>query len=866
MTDAATQKDDTALEDILADADTGGRVPTGGFDRAALWYLPLAWAIYQLWIASPLPFIVGFGVWNDTQTRAIHLGFAVLLAFLAFPGLKSSPRTYIPKLTWIVAIVAAIAASYLWWDYRGVAQRTGNPSTTDVVLAGIGLVLLLEAARRSLGFPLMGVALFFLGYVFFGSWSGLPEVVQWKGASFNKAMSHMWLTTEGVFGVALGVSSGFVFLFVLFGSLLNQAGAGNYFLKLAFAALGHLRGGPAKAAVIASAATGLISGSSIANVVTTGTFTIPLMKKVGFPPTKAGAVEVSSSINGVLTPPVMGAVAFLMTEYVGISYVEVVKTAIVPAAISYVALVYIVHLEALKMGMTGTSRMNPIKFMLGAIFIIAISIVIAGGTLFLTGLLVGGLGTVFGGASLYVILVGMLVAYVAAVRFAAQGPDLDMSLESMQHLPPTREIFKTGIHYLMPILLLMYLLMIERKSPGLSAFWSTIFMLFILLTQNPLKAYFRGQGDVIGQIKAGLSDIAEGMIAGARNMIGLAAAMGVAGIIVGAVTLTGIGQVMAEFVEFLSGGNLLAMLFFVAVISIILGMGLPTTANYIVVSSLMAGVVVELGAQNGLIVPLVAVHMFVFYFGIMADVTPPVGLASFAAAAISKGDPLKTGFQAFFYSIRTALLPFLFIFNTDLLLIDVGPVKAVFVFIIALIAMLLFAAGTMNYFMVKSRLWESAALLVAAFILFQPGYFLNQFQPEFEQRPGSDLLEMAAAAEDGASLRVRLAGENLNGDMIDARYLLPLGDAGPDGATRLLDGAGIEFRDEDGTLFVDNLNFGGPSEQLGIDFDWEVMELDVAADRMPKEIFYIPALCILLLVWMLQMRRKRAQVSEEVAA
>ncbi|MCV6592131.1 MAG: TRAP transporter permease, partial [Silicimonas sp.] len=758
-----------------------------------------------------------------------------------------------------VAIVAAVAASYLWWDYRGVAQRTGAPNMTDIVVAGIGIVLLLEAARRSLGFPLMGVALFFLSYVFFGSWSGLPEVVQWKGASFEKAMSHMWLTTEGVFGVALGVSSGFVFLFVLFGALLNLAGAGNYFLQLAFAALGHLRGGPAKAAVIASAATGLISGSSIANVVTTGTFTIPLMKKVGFPATKAGAVEVSSSINGVLTPPVMGAVAFLMTEYVGISYVEVVKTAIVPAAISYVALVYIVHLEALKSGMTGTSRMHPVKFMLGAIFIIAISIVIAGGTLFLCGVIVDALNNMFGGASLWVILAGMLVAYVAAVRFAAKGPDLETSLDSMQHLPPVREIFKTGIHYLMPILLLMYLLMIERKSPGLSAFWSTVAMLFILLTQNPLKAFFRGESDVVAQISKGVADIAEGMIAGARNMIGLAAAMGVAGIIVGAVTLTGIGQVMAEFVEFLSGGNLLAMLFFVAVISIILGMGLPTTANYIVVSSLMAGVVVELGAQSGLIVPLVAVHMFVFYFGIMADVTPPVGLASFAAAAISKGDPLKTGFQAFFYSIRTALLPFLFIFNTDLLLIDVGPVQAVFVFIIALIAMLLFAAGTMNYFMVKSKIWESAALLFAAFVLFQPGYFLNQLAPEFETRPGAELFAMAESAEENASLRVRLVGENLNGDPVDARYLLPVGAVGGDGAGRLMDSSGIEFRDEDGKIFVDNLSFGGPAEQLGIDFDWEVVELEVPADRMPKEIFYLPALLLVGGVFALQMGRKRKE-------
>ncbi len=853
----STRSQDDNLEDFVADSDTGGRTPTDAFGRNALWYIPLVWSLYQLWIASPLPYILGIGVWNDTQTRAIHLGFAVLLAFIAFPGLKSSPRHHIPIATWVIAIIGALTSSYLFYAYDGVAARSGAPNTTDVVIAAVGIVLLLEAARRSLGFPLMGVALFFLAYVFFGSWSGLPDVVQWKGASLNKAMSHMWLTTEGVFGVALGVSSGFVFLFVLFGALLNQAGAGNYFLKLAFAALGHLRGGPAKAAVIASAATGLISGSSIANVVTTGTFTIPLMKKVGFPATKAGAVEVSSSINGVLTPPVMGAVAFLMTEYVGISYVEVVKTAIVPAAISYIALIYIVHLEALKMNMPGTSRMHPVKFMLGAIFIIAISIVIAGGTLFLCGVIVDLVQSTLGGAAIWAIVVGMIVAYIAAIRFAAQGPDLEMSLESMQDLPPTREIFKTGIHYIMPILLLMYLLMIERKSPGLSAFWSAIAMLVILATQNPLKAYFRGQTDIAAQVRSGFDDITEGLITGARNMIGLAAAMGVAGIIVGAVTLTGIGQVMAEFVEFLSGGNLLAMLFFVAVISIVLGMGLPTTANYIVVSSLMAGVVVELGAQNGLIVPLVAVHMFVFYFGIMADVTPPVGLASFAAAAISKGDPLKTGFQAFFYSIRTALLPFLFIFNTDLLLIDVGPYQAVFIFVIATIAMLLFAAGTMNYFMVKSKLWESAALLLVAFTLFQPGFYLDRLQPEFETRPSADIFERAGAAPENASLRVRLAGEDLNGNAIDARYLLPLGAIGSDGAARLFDSAGIEFREEDGKIFVDNLNFGGPAEQLGIDFDWELVELDIAADRMPKELFYLPAFLLLGVIYLLQMRRKR---------
>lgn len=872
MTNASTQSETASqtsaadLEDIVAESDTGARTPHNRFSANVLWSVPLIWSIYQLWIASPLPFILGVGVWNDTQTRAIHLGFAVFLAFVAFPAFRSSPRHHIPALTWLTAIAGAISASYLAWNYVGVAARTGIPSTLDLAMAGVGIVLLMEAARRSLGFPLMGVAIFFLAYVFFGSWDGLPEMVQWKGASFNKAMSHLMLTTEGVFGVALGVSSGFVFLFVLFGALLNQAGAGNYFLQLAFAALGHLRGGPAKAAVIASAATGLISGSAIANVVTTGTFTIPLMRKVGFSPAKAGAVEVSSSINGVLTPPVMGAVAFLMTEYVGISYVEVVKTAIVPAAISYMALVYIVHLEALKMGMTGTSRMHPIKFMLGAIFIIATSIVIGGGTLWLAGQIVTFADQLIGPMSTPVLVAALLISYVAAVRYAAARPDLETGIDSMLNLPPARTILKTGLHYLLPILLLMYLLMIERKSPGLSAFWSSIFMLLILLTQDPLKAFFRKQGSVYAAFSHGFAQTVEGMIIGARNMVGLAAAMGLAGIIVGAVTLTGIGQVMAEFVEFLSGGNLLAMLFFVALISIILGMGLPTTANYIVVSSLMAGVVVELGAQNGLIVPLVAVHMFCFYFGIMADVTPPVGLASFAAAAISKGDPLRTGFQAFFYSIRTALLPFLFIFNTDLLLIDVGPVQAVVVFITALIAMLLFAAGTMGYFQTRSKLWESAALILCAFILFRPDFFLNQLQDEFEARPATEIYALAEAAPDNGTLRVRLVGESLEGDMVDARYLLPLGETGTAGEDRLANNAGIEFRNEDGQFYVDNLTFGGPAEQLKIDFDWEVVEIEVEADRPPQEIFYLPALLLLGAVFAIQRRRKAKTEPQEATA
>jgi TRAP transporter 4TM/12TM fusion protein len=865
MTDTAPKVVAAGLEDMVASADNGGRIPTAALPKAVLWYVPLAWSLFQLWIASPLPFVLGIGVLNDTQTRAIHLAFAMFLAFLAYPTFKSSPPHRTPVIGWIAAIAAAGAAAYIWLFYEEIAGRIGSPNVADLIVGGVGLALLLEAARRSLGLPLMAVALFFLGYVFFGSWDGLPDVVRWKGASFEKAMSHMWLTTEGVFGVALGVSSGFVFLFVLFGALLNQAGAGGYFIKIAFSLLGHMRGGPAKAAVISSAMTGMISGSSIANVVTTGTFTIPLMRRVGFTPEKAGAVEVSASVNGVLTPPVMGAAAFLMTEYVGISYVEVVKTAIVPALITYLTLVYIVHLEAVKAGMEGLPRAtppSPLKLYLLRLGIVVTSFIILCGAIYYVILWVK---LLFGNVAGLPITLLVVAGYLWLLWVGSKSPDLEMDDGSsgFVRLPVFSEIYRSGLHYIVPIVVLIWFLIVERKSPAFSAFWAALFLLFILLTQKPLKSFFRRSGDISQMCRAGVRDLLEGLIAGARSMIGLACAMGVAGIIVGAVTLTGIGQVMAEFVEFLSGGNLLAMLFFVALISIVLGMGLPTTANYIVVSSLMAGVVVELGAQAGLIVPLIAVHMFCFYYGIMADVTPPVGLASFAAAAISQGDPLRTGFQAFFYSLRTALLPFLFIFNTDLLLIDVGPVQAIFVFFVALIAMLLFAAGTMGWFLTRSTIWESIALLIVAFVLFRPGFFLDYMTPPFERRPGNQIYELAEAAPEGGTLRVRLTGESIEGTPVDSTFLLPLGAAGGDGASRLSRAAGLDLREEGGTFFVDNLAFGGPAEQLGIDFDWRVASLEVAVDRWPKEVFYLPALLLLGVVVVVQRRRHRRIAGKE---
>lgn len=847
----AAAADQQQLQDMIAEADTGGRKPTG-IPAKVLWIVPLVWSLFQLWYASPMPYIIGKAVLNSTEVRSIHLGLAIFLAYLAYPALKRSPRRYIPIQDWILATVAAFCAMYIFLFYRELAERPGLPTTTDLVVSVIGIVLILEATRRALGPPLMVVCMVFIGYTFAGHL--MPEVIAHKGASLSKGMSHYYLTTEGVFGIALGVSASLVFLFVLFGSLLEKAGAGNYFIRVAFALMGHMRGGPAKAAVVSSAMTGLISGSAIANVVTTGTFTIPLMRKVGFSAEKAGAVEVASSTNGQLTPPIMGAVAFLMVEYVGITYLEVIKHAALPALISYIALVYIVHLEAIKAGMKGLPKRSTstLSQKLLSFFTTFVGLIVLSAAVYYG---LGWMKGVFGAATPWVAGVVVLMAYVGLVKYSTLFPTLDTELEITQ-LPETGPTVKAGLYYLLPVILLVWCLMVERLSPGLSALYASIFMLVILLTQRPLKAMLHKSGEDIGRcLRQGLDDVFDGLISGARNMIGIGVATAAAGIVVGTITLTGVGLVMAEFVEFISGGYVLPMLIFTAVLSLILGMGLPTTANYIVVSSLMAPVIVTVGAAHGLIVPLIAVHMFVFYFGILADDTPPVALAAFAAAAISGGDPIRTGIQGFFYDIRTAILPFLFIYNTELLMIGVETWYLLLVTIItAVTAMLLFAAGTQGFFLAKSRLWESLALILIAFTMFRPGFWMDQIHPPLQSVPATNIYEVAEGMSEDAQIRIQVKGEDLEGREIDKVVMLPLGAKGS-GEDRLRK-AGIELRFEEGKAFVDNVVFGSTADRQQIDFDYEVVSIRTAADRPPRQLFYIPALALLAVIVMLQLRRR----------
>ena len=558
--------------------------------------IAIIWSLFQLWYASPFPFWFNIGMFKGLPARAIHLGFALTLAFLIYPTFKGKK---ISIFDIIISFVGAFCCLYIYFFYDQLVDRGGvllNIPVSEnfnlpveLILGSLGILILLEATRRAIGLPLVIIAVCFLLFSYFGRYA--PEIISHGGLSLNRLVGFQWLDQEAIFGIPIGVSVDFIFLFVLFGALLETAGGGKYFLDLAFAMVGKMRGGPAKAAILGSGMTGLISGSSIANTVTTGTFTIPIMKKTGFSKEKAGAIEVSSSVNGQLMPPVMGAAAFVMASFIGVTYFEIVKHAFLPAIISYVALFYISHLEALKLNLKGMD-------------------------------------------------------------------DADV--------PNLKKTFLSGIHFLIPIFVLIYMLVYLRFTASYSIFYATIALIIVNLVYIVVK----NQKFKVA-LKTWFNQTIVGFEKGALNMVGVGIAIATAGIIVGAVGSTGLSTNLIIVIESIAKDNVIILLFLTIILCLLLGMGLPTTANYVVVASLMATVLVDVGNASGFIFPLIAVHLFVFYFGLMADVTPPVGLASYAAAAISGGDPLKTGLQAFWYSLRTGILPIVFLFNHELLLIGI---------------------------------------------------------------------------------------------------------------------------------------------------------------------------------------------------
>ena len=606
--------------------------------------IAFCWSVFQISIAS-------FLVLDSLVVRSIHLGFAFLIVFLSYPFLKpkraesiteliAGPRIGSVKV--VIAILACLSAIYIFLDFEGISARQGLPLMRDLVIGIALMVFLLEAARRAVGPALPVIAILFLLYALYGKY--MPTFLAFKGVSLSRLLGQMTMSTEGIYGIPLDVSAHIVFLFVLFGAMLEKAGAGNYFIQLALSMLGRFKGGPAKAAVLASGLTGMVSGSSIANIVTTGTFTIPLMKNVGYPPRKAAAVEVAASTDGQLAPPIMGAAAFIIAEYVNVTYLEVVKAALVPALVSYIALLYITHVEASKLGIRGMTR---------------------------------------------------------------------------EETPRFRDVFLSGVHFLVPIAVLVFELVYYRHSPQMAAFRAIIVLGIIMFMQYTLRAVRRGDSVTHGLWEA-VKAIADSFARGGRNMVSVAIATAAAGIIVGVVTL-GLGGLITEIIDVLSRGNLYAMLAITAVACLIIGMGLPTTATYIVMASLTAPAMVTIGADAGFIVPLIAAHLFCFYFGILADDTPPVGLASYTAAAIARSEPIPTGLQGFAYDIRTAILPFMFIFNHELLLIGVDSVlQGLLVTVTAAIGAMAFVSATQGWFITRNRWYDIPLLLAVTLIMMRP--------------------------------------------------------------------------------------------------------------------------------------------------
>ena len=742
------------------------------------------WSIYQLWIASPLPFMLDFAIIGDVRARGIHLAFALLLCFLMYPLSRRWGERGLPPWDIACAAVGCLAAFYLFIGWDGLVSRHGilyvwNGIPVEAILGGVGMLLLLDATRRAIGIPLVAVCAVFLVYSIFGQ--SMPDIVSHKGLSLNRLIGYQWLTGEAVFGIPISVSVSFVFLFVLFGALLDKAGAGKYFLALSFAMVGRYSGGPAKAAILASGMTGMISGSSIANVVTTGTFTIPVMRRIGMPAVKAGAIEVAASTNGQLMPPIMGAAAFIIAEFIGISYFEVVAAAAIPAALSYIALLYISHLEAKKLGLSGLPRAE---------------------------------------------------------------------------IPPLRTTFLSGAHHLIPIVILVYLLMVERWSAHSAVFYSILSVMAIIVARRVVTSV-RGGGQPMGEaVRDGLTEIYIGMVAGARNMVGIAVAVAAAGIIVGAVSSTGLNNAMVGVVEAIAGGNVYILLGLTAILCIVLGMGLPTTANYLVVASLLAGVLVELGNASGLVLPLIAVHLYVFYYGLLADSTPPVCLAAFAASAISRADPLKTGVQSFMYDIRTAILPLVFLFNTELLLIGIESIwQGALVVVMSLLAILAFSSLTQGWMFVKVRWYEAVLLAAACFMLFRPGFFMDEIAPPFQPIAFEAFASGEFTPEPGRSVRLHVTRETNYGERFKLFVLeTPAAQAATPAATF---GVGLA-REDDGRYAVVDIAFEGLGEKAGIDWGDYVTGVDVEqVDLPPKELIYPAGLAVLGLVFFSQLMRGR---------
>ncbi len=634
-------------EAIVEKAEFGER-RLSGFVFKIAFLIAIGMSSFQLYTAF-------FGVLTSTLQRSIHLTFAIVLCFLFYPRSKKSQRKTIPFYDYLLTLLAAAAVIYVTIFYEQLVQRIGAPTTLDLFMGVTTIVLILEATRRAVGLPLVIVTGIFILYGLLGPY--VPGILAHRGYSFRRIVDHLYLTGEGIFGIPLWVSSTFVFAFVLFGAIFERTGAGEYLMRLAMSLVGHTRGGPAKVAVIASAFMGTISGSGVANTATIGTLTIPLMKKVGFKPELAGGIDTAAGGNGQIMPPVMGAAAFVMAEFLGIPYLHVCIAAAMPAVIDQLALLGAVHLLATKYGFMGVPR---------------------------------------------------------------------------SQLPKFFSTLTSGLHFLVPVFVLLHALVIQRLTPLTSAAMAigTAAIIFMLRSAMIGAGWIRPDSAARGAvpaaswepIKDSLRKLIDAMFNAARSMAAIGVTCACAGMVVGMVSLTGAGLNMTNILVELSFGNVYFAMFLTMIACLVLGMGVPTTPNYVIMATIMAPALIALKPDT----PLIAAHLFVFYFGILADGTPPVCLAAYAAAGIAGADPFKTGIESFKLDMRTFLLPYMFITAPQMLLLGLAPgllgvMEAVWIFVTSSLGMYALAAGMQGFLLDDDTWYERIVLIAVAICLVKPG-------------------------------------------------------------------------------------------------------------------------------------------------
>jgi len=606
------------VEELLSkvDKESSFRKLSGSHHRVVA-IVAICFSLFQLYTAS-------FGLLPAQMQRAVHLLFVLFLAYLLYPIRKGRKYTRIPWYDGLLALGAGLCAGYIAYNYTGLMDRAGAFTTLDIIVGTLGILAVLEACRRVVGLPILIIACSFIAYAFLGPY--MPGFLNHRGYSFRRIVGHLYYTTEGILGLPLGVSSTFIFLFILFGAFLDKTGIGKFFIDVANAIAGFSAGGPAKVAVISSAMMGTISGSSVSNTVGTGSFTIPLMKKLGYKPEFAGAVEAAASTGGQLMPPIMGAAAFLMAETLGIPYLEVAKAAVIPAILYFSGIFIMVHLEAKKLGLSGIPR---------------------------------------------------------------------------DQLPRIGRVMKEQGHLILPLLAILY---------------------FLIQGATPMKAALYG---ILTSVLAGMirkstrmspKDFLDALETAGRSILGVAIACATAGIIIGIVTLTGLGLKMASGLIALAGGLKIPTLIFTMLASLVLGMGVPTTANYLITSTITAPAVVQLG------VPMLAAHLFAFYFGIIADITPPVALAAYAGSAIARSNPFRTGLTASRIAIAAFIIPYIFALNPVMVLIGSTPLKVLQILLTSLAGMLGIGAAMEGYFLGLTKPWERVLYLSGGLLLIDPAF------------------------------------------------------------------------------------------------------------------------------------------------